>query len=253
MATEMHEEDTMLRLITCFLYMGGYLVWSLPKLSRLKKLPADMPLEQKNLIRHETPKHWSRTFMALTGSEVEIKGIHHVPEGPVLFASNHEGDFDIPVLIGAINKPFGFIAKIETKKVPILRTWMEMINCVFLDRRDREKAAQSIMSGSELLKKGNSLLIFPEGTRSKGGPIGLFKAGGFRLAMDSGVPIVPISIEGTADVFEKNGRLVKPARIVVTICPPISHKEYKDKDLISLAGHVREIIMDVRKEKRIAS
>lgn len=243
----------MLRLISCFLYMGGYLVWSLPKLSRLKKLPADMPLDRKNLIRHETPKHWSRTFMALTGSEVEVTGVHHIPEGPVLFASNHEGNFDIPVLIGAIDKPFGFIAKIETKKVPILRSWMEMINCVFLDRSNREKAAMSIMNGAELLKKGHSLVIFPEGTRSKGGPIGLFKAGGFRLAVESGVPIVPVSIEGTADVFEKNGRLVKPARIKLTICPPVYNKDYKDKDLITIAGNVRDIIIDARKEKRIAS
>lgn len=243
----------MLRLIVCFLYMGGYLVCSIPKLSRVKKLPADMPLEQKNLLVHETPKNWSKTFMALTGSDVEIKGSHYIPNGPVLFASNHEGDFDIPVLIGAIDKPFGFISKIEIKKVPILSSWMEAIQCVFLDRRNREKAAHSILAGVELLKKGHSLVIFPEGTRSKGGPIGLFKAGGFRLAKDSGVPIVPISIEGTSKVFEKNGRLIKPAKIKVTICPPIYSHEYKEKDLITLADEVRDIIIGSRKEKRIAS
>lgn len=243
----------MLRLIACFLYMGGYLVCSIPKLSRLKKLPADMPLDQRNLLIHETPKNWAKTFMFLTGSEVEVKGGHYIPDGPVLFASNHEGDFDIPVLIGAIDKPFGFISKIEVKKVPVLSGWMEAIQCVFLDRKNRQKAAGSITSGVDLLNKGHSLVIFPEGTRSKGGPIGLFKAGGFRLAKDSGVPIIPISIEGTADVFEKNGRLVKPAKIKVTICPPIYSYEYKDKDLIDLAQSVRDVIIDSRKKKRIAS
>lgn len=243
----------MLRLIACFLYMGGYLVCSIPKLSRIKKLPVDMPLEKRNLLIHETPKNWSKTFMALTGSDVEVKGSHYIPDGPVLFASNHEGDFDIPVLIGAIEKPFGFISKIEVKKVPILSSWMEAIHCVFLDRKNREKAAGSILAGVDLLKKGHSLVIFPEGTRSKGGPIGLFKAGGFKLAKESGVPIVPISIEGTADVFEKNGRLIKPARIKVTICPPLYRHEYKDKELVELAGIVRDIIIDSRKKKRIAS
>lgn len=243
----------MLRLIACFLYMGGYLVCSIPKLSRIKKFPADMPLEKRNLLIHETPKNWSKTFMALTGSDVEVKGSHYIPDGPVLFASNHEGDFDIPVLIGAIDKPFGFISKIEVKKVPILSSWMEAIHCVFLDRKNREKAAGSILAGVDLLKKGHSLVIFPEGTRSKGGPIGLFKAGGFKLAKESGVPIVPISIEGTADVFEKNGRLIKPARIKVTICPPLYRYEYKDKELVELAGIVRDIIIDSRKKKRIAS
>lgn len=243
----------MLRLIACFLYMGGYLVCSIPKLSRIKKLPANLPLEQKNLLIHETPKNWSKTFLALAGAEVNVKGSNYIPDGPVLFASNHEGDFDIPVLISSIDKPFGFISKVEVKKVPILSSWMEAIQCVFIDRKNREKAAGSILSGVELLKNRHSLVIFPEGTRSKGGPIGLFKAGGFRLAKDSGVPIVPVSIEGTADVFEKNGRLIKPAKITVTICRPIYSHEYKDKELIELAGFVRDIIIDSRKVKRIAS
>lgn len=243
----------MLRLITCLVYMGGYLIFSIPKLSRMKKLPISMPLEQKNFLVHETPKQWSKTIMAITGSEIEMEGIHLIPEGPVLFASNHEGNFDIPVLLGSIDKPFGFISKIEIKKIPILSSWMELIHCVFLDRKNRQKAAGSIMSGVELLKEGHSLVIFPEGTRSKGGPIGLFKAGGFRLAMDSGVPIVPISIEGTSGVFEMNGRLVKPAKISVKISPPIYSQQYKGKDLIEIAGEVRDIIIKSRKEKRIAS
>ncbi|WP_079509464.1 lysophospholipid acyltransferase family protein [Mesobacillus jeotgali] len=243
----------MLRLLACFLYMGGYLLWSIPKLSSLKRLPDDLNPEKKKLLIHETPKHWARTFMALTGSEVEIQGLHHIPEGPVLFASNHEGNFDIPVLIGAIDKPFGFISKIEIKKVPILSSWMEAIDCVFIDRKNRDKAANSIAAGVDLLKNGNSLVIFPEGTRSKGGPIGRFKAGGFRLAKGSGVPIVPISIEGTADIFEKNSRLVKPARIKVIISQPIYNWQYKDKELIAIADEVRDEIVRSRDAKRIAS
>ncbi|WP_226676908.1 lysophospholipid acyltransferase family protein [Mesobacillus jeotgali] len=243
----------MLRLIACFLYMGGYLVYTIPRLSRLKRLPEDFKPDIKKQLIHSTPKKWAKTFMAMTGSQVEVEGLHNIPEGPVLFASNHEGNFDIPVLIGAIEKPFGFISKIEVKKVPFLSAWMEAIDCVFIDRKNRDKAAGSIMSGVELLKKGNSLVIFPEGTRSKGGPVGLFKAGGFRLAKDSGVPIVPISIQGTADVFEKNGRLVKPAKIKVIISPPVYSRQYKDKELISLAEEIRDTIIQSRKAKRIAS
>ncbi|RSD26283.1 lysophospholipid acyltransferase family protein [Mesobacillus subterraneus] len=243
----------MLRLIACFVYLGGYLITSIPKLSRVKRLPEEMPQEQKQLLIHETPKNWAKTFMGLTGSKVEIEGSHHIPDGPVLFVSNHEGNFDIPVLIMAIDKPFGFISKIEVKKVPLLSAWMEAINCVFIDRKNRKTAADSIKSGIDLLKEGNSLVIFPEGTRSKGAPVGLFKAGGFRLAKESGVPIVPISIQGTADIFEKNGRLVKPAKIKVIISQPLFCRQYRDKDLITLAGEVRAIILDSRKTKRIAS
>ena len=243
----------MLRLIACFLYMGGYLVYTIPRLSRINRLPKNLDPNVKKQLIHKTPKNWAKTFMALTGSQVEVEGLHHIPEGPVLFASNHEGNFDIPVLIGAIGKPFGFISKIEVKKVPVLSSWMEAIDCVFIDRNNREKAAGSIISGVELLKRGNSLVIFPEGTRSKGGPVGLFKAGGFRLAKDSGVPIVPVSIQGTADVFEKNGRLIKPAKIKVIISPPVYSRQYKDKELISLAEEIRDTIIQSRNAKRIAS
>lgn len=243
----------MLRLIACFLYMAGYLVYTMPRLSRLKRLPDDLKPGIKKQLIHETPKKWSKTFMALTGTQIEVVGLHHIPEGPVLFASNHEGNFDIPVLIGAIDKPFGFISKVEIMKIPVLSAWMEAINCVFIDRKNREKATGSILTGAELLKNGDSLVIFPEGTRSKGGPVGLFKAGGFRLAKESGVPIVPISIQGTADVFEKNGRLIKPAKIKVIINPPVYSRQYKDKDLISLAEEIREIIIQSRSKKRIAS
>ncbi|MFT9596578.1 lysophospholipid acyltransferase family protein [Mesobacillus sp.] len=243
----------MLRLIACFLYMGGYLVYTIPRLSRINRLPKNLDPNVKKQLIHKTPKNWAKTFMALTGSQVEVEGLHHIPEGPVLFASNHEGNFDIPVLIGAIGKPFGFISKIEVKKVPVLSSWMEAIDCVFIDRKNREKAAGSIISGVELLKRGNSLVIFPEGTRSKGGPVGLFKAGGFRLAKDSGVPIVPVSIQGTADVFEKNGRLIKPAKIKVIISPPVYSRQYKDKELISLAEEIRDTIIQSRNAKRIAS
>lgn len=232
----------MLRLVTCFLYMSGYLIYSIPNLRRMKKLQSELSIEEKDRLIHQMPKHWSRTIMKITGSKIEIEGQHLIPEGPVVFISNHEGDFDIPTLLGFINKPFGFISKMEVKKVPIISSWMEVINCVFLDRSDRRQAIRSIREGSELLKQGHSLVIFPEGTRSKGGRMGEFKSGSFRLAKDSGVPIVPICIKGTSDVFEKNGRLIKPANIKVTICPPVSAAEYEGKQVKELAADIESVI-----------
>lgn len=232
----------MLRLVTCFLYMCGYLIYSIPNLKRMKNLKSDLAVAEKDRLIHEMPKQWSKTIMKITGSKIEIKGQEHIPDGPVVFVSNHEGDFDIPTLLGHINKPFGFISKIEVKKVPIISSWMEVINCVFLDRKDRRQAIRSIREGTELLKKGHSLVIFPEGTRSKGGRMGEFKSGSFRLAKDAGVPIVPICIKGTSDVFEKNGRLIKPAHIKVTICPPITATDYDGMQVKEIAADIEGII-----------
>ncbi|MBY0096638.1 lysophospholipid acyltransferase family protein [Mesobacillus maritimus] len=243
----------MLRLIFIFLYMSGYLVYSIPKLRKMQALPKGMSVKEKDILIQETPKKWSETIMKMTGSKVEVRGNHNLPDGPVLIVANHEGDFDIPLLLGFLNKPFGFISKIEVKKVPVLSKWMDVMNCVYLDRKDRRQAVRSIREGVKMLKEGHSILIFPEGTRSKGGPIEEFKSGSLRLAKDAGVPIVPVSIEGTAEVFEKNGRLIKPANITLTICPPISFEEYQEKELKVVAKELRELIIMNRKEYKISS
>ncbi|CAM3500608.1 lysophospholipid acyltransferase family protein [Aeromicrobium ponti] len=243
----------MLRLFIFFLYMGGYLTYSLPALSRIKKLDPSMPVEERDKIIHNVPQKWSRTVMKISGSIVNVSGQEYIPDGPVVMVCNHEGDFDIPALLASIEKPFGFISKVEVKKAPIISSWMKVMNCVFIDRRNRQSAINSLREGAEFLRQGHSLVIFPEGTRSKGGPVAPFKVGGFRLAQDACVPIVPISIKGTADVFEKNGRLIKPARIDIRVCPPVNPKIVKEKDAKLLAHDVREIICSSLPEKRIAS
>lgn len=243
----------MIRLITLFLYMSGYLLYSIPKLLKMKKLSKEIPLAKRDELLHRTPKYWSRMIMKITGSKVTVTGKHLIPEGPVLFIANHEGDFDVPVLLGFIEKPFGFVSKMEVKKVPVLSSWMEVMNCVFLDRKDRRQAIRSIRNGVNLLKQGHSMIIFPEGTRSKGGPVSAFKAGSFRLAKDAGVPIVPISIKGTSDVFEKNNRMVRPSAINITVGQPIPPETIQNIELKELAELVREIIIANRDDSKLAS
>lgn len=234
----------MFRLITCFLYMCGYLIYSIPTLKRMKKLDPRLSVEVRDRMIHDMPKKWSRTIMKLTGSKIEVEGQDLIPNGPVVFISNHEGNFDIPTLLGFVDKPFGFISKIEVKKVPIISSWMEVINCVFLDRKDRRQAIRSIREGTEILRKGHSLVIFPEGTRSKGGTMDEFKSGSFRLATDAEVPIIPICIIGTSNVFEKNGRLIKPALIKVKILPPVKAARYKEMNNKEIAALVERTIRE---------
>ncbi|MCM3599885.1 1-acyl-sn-glycerol-3-phosphate acyltransferase [Robertmurraya korlensis] len=219
----------------------------------MKKLDKRLSVSERDQLIHTIPNKWSKTIMKLTGSKVKVEGIENLPEGAVVMISNHEGDFDIPTLLASIEKPFGFISKVEVKKVPILSTWMEIMNCVFIDRSDRRKSVQSIREAVKLLNEGHSIAIFPEGTRSKGGPVGEFKSGGFRLAKDAKVPIVPISISGTSDVFEKNGRLVKPASIQVRILPSVPSTIFDQKDMKEVSDYVREIIVNSQKDEKIAS
>ncbi|WP_042355356.1 lysophospholipid acyltransferase family protein [Bacillus rubiinfantis] len=233
----------MIRLLACFFYMCGYLIYSVPHLIRMKKLDQTIPVAKRDEIVHSVPKMWSRTIMRITGSQITVEGEERIPSGPVVLVSNHEGDFDVPVLLGFIKKPFGFVSKIEVKKVPIISAWMEAINCVFLDRSDRRQAVKSIREGIDLIKHGHSMIIFPEGTRSKGGPVAEFKSGSLKLAKEAGVPLVPISIKGTANVFEKNNRLIRPAHIHVIVGEPIFPDNYSEKNLKELTTEVRNTIV----------
>jgi 1-acyl-sn-glycerol-3-phosphate acyltransferase len=199
-------------------------------------------VEETDWVKNKTPRIWAKTLVNIVGGRVTVNGASNLPKGAVVFVANHQGSFDIPVLIAFVPKPFGFISKIEVLKIPIVGGWMKVMNCVFMDRSSRAKSTQAINAGVEVLKAGHSLVIFPEGTRSKGGPVQAFKAGSVRLAIDAEVPIVPIAIDGTADIMEKNKYFMKPADVTITILPPIPVEKIKSMESKELAEYVQSLI-----------
>lgn len=215
----------MIKSARTFSYLFGYLPIAAKNLAKFKKRKAGMSQEEYSKLIHSEPQKWASGIMKRTGSEVEVSGLDYLPEGPVLFVSNHEGNFDIPVLLSSISKPFGFISKEEVKKLPIIPTYMEEMNCVFLDRTDRRSAFKSITDTIEKLREGHSILIFPEGTRSKGQGLKEFKAGFMRIAKEAGVPVVPIAIEGTSRIMENNNNQIRPAHVRVQVLEPFAPEE----------------------------
>ncbi|MDN3426399.1 lysophospholipid acyltransferase family protein [Microbacterium sp. APC 3898] len=211
----------MLNSIRTFSFLFGYLPLSTVNLKKFIKQKPQLSVQEYDQLIHTEPQKWATGIMKRTQSNVTITGLEKLPEGPVLFVSNHEGNFDIPVLLSKIPKPFGFISKKEVKKLPIIPLYMEQMNCVFLDRTDRRSALKSITDTVGKLKEGHSILIFPEGTRSKGEGMGEFKSGFMRIAKDSGVPIQPIAILGTSEIMEKNNNKVLPADVAVQLLDPI--------------------------------
>jgi 1-acyl-sn-glycerol-3-phosphate acyltransferase len=217
----------MLRFLYVLLYMALYLIYSIPTLLKIKKLNSSLSVEEMDVIKHAMPKRWAKGIIIRTGTNVKVTGENQIPAGPVLFVSNHEGDFDIPVLLGYIEKPFGFMSKVEVKKVPVISEWMDALNCVFIDRKNKRQSILSLRECMDKLKEGHSLVIFPEGTRSKSKSVNEFKTGAFRIALEAGVPIVPINISGTADIFENQKRGLKPANVEINVLPAVTYKEYK--------------------------
>jgi 1-acyl-sn-glycerol-3-phosphate acyltransferase len=213
------------------------------KLPKVKKLPNTLSVNERDKIIHQVPDSFGKMMIGVTGSKVTVKGLENLPKDQaVLFVSNHQSNFDIPLLMGYLTKPMGFISKIELKKIPIVRPFMEYMNCVFMDRTDRRQSLQAIKDGITKLQEGHSLVVFPEGTRSKGDKMGEFKSGSFHLALKSGVPVVPLRINGTYNILESNGNRIKPANITLEIFSPVDPEKLGLTDPKALSSYVQQII-----------
>jgi 1-acyl-sn-glycerol-3-phosphate acyltransferase len=241
----------MIRTIIWFIWFWVSLIFTLPFLLWTKILDKQGKEEQRIKVVNKTARVWSRAVVNLSGAKVTVEGLENLPEGPVVFIGNHQGNFDIPILISFIDKPKAFIAKIETLKLPIVSSWMRQMRCVFMDRNDIRQSITAINQGVQYLKEGYSMVIFPEGTRSGGVEIGEFKAGSFKLATKSGVPIVPIAINGSYNIMGKKSLIVKSAEVSIKILKPIETTKLSKEELKSLHDRVYGEIKAVINEGRI--
>lgn len=234
----------MLRTIAWYTHFATSLIGKIPQMYRVKSLGKKMtPTDWESHV-HKITSKWAMSHVKMSGADVSVYGLENVPKDiPVVFISNHQSNFDVALIMSYVNKPTGFIAKVETLKIPLVRTWMGFINCVFMDRSSLKKSAQAIIEGVNILKAGHSLAIFPEGTRSKGGPVGDFKGGSFKLATKAKVPIVPITIKDSYKLMEANGNKIKPAKVEMYIHPMVETANLSKEELELLPTRVKDIIV----------
>ena len=187
---------------------------------------------------------WGRNVLRMFDVNLTIVGAENLPkEGPVVYVSNHLGYGDIPTYCAALNTiQFGFIARDDLGKIPVYGTWIKNVRSVMMNREDARSSLRSIEEGIELIKRGFSLLIFPEGTRSKGGPIQEFKRGSLRLATKAGVPVIPLTMMGTSQMFEERGIITKGAQVKIVIHPPIETAGMEKSRASNLAKEVEDIV-----------
>ena len=177
--------------------------------------------------------------------KVEVIGREKVPEGSVVFIGNHQSFYDIPVLIHSYGHAIGFISKKEVG-IPVLHTWEIEMKGIFIDREDIRKSIEGINEGIENLKKGYPIAIFPEGHRSRTGEILEFKKGSLRLGTKSGVPIIPVVIKGTGDIYENNKfpNKIKKADVKVCFLDPIYYNDLSSEDKKNITSIVRNRIIE---------
>ncbi|MFL0270188.1 lysophospholipid acyltransferase family protein [Candidatus Clostridium radicumherbarum] len=234
----------MLRTILWFIWFGVSLILTLPFLLIAKLLDWFHKNDTRDKFVYKVTSIWAKSQVAVSGSKIRVSGEENLPKGPVLFISNHQSNFDIPIFMSFINKPKAFIAKIETAKIPLVASWMRLMRCVFMDRKDIRQSVEAINKGAEFLKQGYSMVIFPEGTRSKTGEIGEFKAGSFKLAVKSGVSIVPVAISGSINIMDKESIKIKPALVKIEILKSVEVSELSKEEQKNLHITVQELIQE---------
>jgi 1-acyl-sn-glycerol-3-phosphate acyltransferase len=189
---------------------------------------------------------WARRMLDDAEATIDVVGREHVPaDESLVLMSNHRSYFDIPSVYLAVAGRIRMVAKKELFRVPLFGAAMRVAGFIEVDRGARDAAVASLRRGESLLKNGARVWIAPEGTRTKTGKLGPFKSGGFHLALDAGVRILPIAIQGTelvmgADSFE----VQKGAHISVRILPPVDAPSYGPARRKELTAEVRRLIAE---------
>lgn len=163
---------------------------------------------------------------------------------PCIFYSNHRSHFDIPVLMYSVPRPLYFLAKKELKSIPFLGWGMMGIGMVFIDRKDRNAAIKSMKKAGDQIKRGKSIVTFPEGTRSVNKELLTLKKGTFHLAKSQGIPMVPIAISGSEKVLPKNGKL-RSGVIQVKMGKPILENTIEKMSVEELRDEARNRLEDL--------
>ncbi len=183
----------------------------------------------------------------IAGAKMTVKGFDRVPrDEAVLYVANHRSMFDIVLLYSLMFRPTGIVSKREVEKVPVFGWWMKLMHCRFMDRKDMRQSLQVILECIEEAKNGYSILIYPEGTRTKGeSELDMlpFKEGAFKIASKSGIKIIPVAIHNTRNIFEAHFPMLKSQKVTISFGEPIDVKLLDKEELKHLGEKSRNEIL----------
>ena len=186
---------------------------------------------------------WAKMNGWLTPVFVRITGRKFIDKTQsYVIISNHQSQYDIFMLYGWLGIDFKWVMKIELRKTPFIGVSCEKLGHIFIDRSDRNAAVKTINAAKEKITGGTSVLFFPEGTRSRSGRLYPFKKGAFKMALDLGLPILPITIRGTRAILPPDTFDIFPGRANLIIHPPVETAGYHDDNLKELMEKVRSIV-----------
>jgi 1-acyl-sn-glycerol-3-phosphate acyltransferase len=211
------------------------------------------PIDRRGKVIHLYARLWGWLILQSNGVKVQITGFEHIdPARPSIYMCNHQGTFDIFTLLAHLPVQFRWVAKVGLFRIPVLGWAMSTAGYISLDRSKRKRAYRGMEIAAQKIREGTSVVMFPEGSRSYDGSLQPFMNGGFTLAIRAGVPIYPITVDGSWAIMPRTTLRIKNGSVRIVIEEPIETtgltmkdrkrlmQEVKSKIRVNLSSHVRE-------------
>jgi len=233
----------MIYINTIILWTLGIVVFLIGSSIATIVYPFDKWFHKSGDYIHIISRYFGKAILYISRTSIQVDGLDNINRDRVyIIISNHQSLFDIFVMDSCIPLQFRFIVKMELYGVPILGWCLRIENQIMLDRNNRRKALESINKAVSTIRNGRSVLIFPEGTRSRDGSIKQFKKGSFIVATRTKASILPITINGTFNILQPKKLLIYPSNVKVTIHPPFETKGLSRLEEKGLAEKIQHIV-----------
>ena len=226
----------MIRTLAVVLFLGFALIFVMPFFIVWTFLTGSADL------MYDVAMKTVRASLPIAKIKVRVEGLENIPPGVCIFAANHISNVDPLAFVPSIPRRVSILVKSELFRIPILSKAMRLAKFVPVDREDKEAAAASVDEAVQILKKGFSFAVYPEGTRSPDGRLRPFKKGTFVMAIEAGVPIVPVSISGAQHLMRKGEWTMRPGEVVVRFGPAVDASQYAMERRAELLARVEELV-----------
>jgi 1-acyl-sn-glycerol-3-phosphate acyltransferase len=199
------------------------------------------------ITKSATLMYWTGVKMVvyvtrIAGEKVTVEGRENIPPGVCLFAANHTSNADAPAIVGAIPRRIAILGRKSLFDIPVVGVAFRLAKFVPVDRGNRDAALESVKQAVQYIREGFSFLVYPEGTRSPDGRLQRFKKGSFAIAIEAGIPIVPVACAGAHRIMRKNSLIVRPGKVTVRFGKPIDASKFTIEHRDELAQIVHAAI-----------
>jgi len=199
------------------------------------------------ITKSATLMYWTGVKMVvyvtrIAGEKVTVVGRENIPPGVCIFAANHTSNADAPAIVGAIPRRIAILGRKSLFDIPVVGTAFRLAKFVPVDRENRDAALASVKQAVEYIREGFSFLVYPEGTRSPDGRLLRFKKGSFVMAIEAGIPIVPVACAGAHRIMPKNSLIIRPGKVTVRFGKPIDASKFTVEQRDELAKLVHDAV-----------